>query len=656
MIPFSNVRSNNSLANSQPQHNYLSTSGSSIPLESIPRSPGVNSLFTPWSSTTDKFPTLSRSSNTPHYCPSFPNNHPSQNHSYLNLCSHSNHLHNHQSPYSNCTVAGHSCPPNNQFSYQEGAKPSLPHPHYPTPTNMYYNGPSYTTTSSSLGYNLKRRYPSSDYSTSSSDDDYEESNSTTTSCTAASSPSCTSVGQFSRGAYSQSDNTLRNFKRLRLQSLSESDSNDSIQYVSGNSGNLYDGHTSSNVASSSRATPTNSERFNSAYNNSINNTSSLSILSMVASSNSQSFTNRNMHRESRIFDLSAFITSKRAYSISQPLSKTKMEKLLSTTYGGRVIVSRKRKHFLGSDASKAVKGRIDTTIIGIGVNENEESDNKSDDGLLNLDEQDRSSASPKKKVTQGRPFSSEMIVEVVFARNLDHLYGILCSKGITAESHRVKLKSDVGASSRRSSSTGIIKAESQQQSTLGKRSRQKKSSTPSLECGFDAETQLPCFSNSLNMVKNYFGQECSGFSIVTAYRQSSVDKSPFKLGTCPVVKFTITPVSDYSVQYLKKMAYPRYKANMKLYIIPTRTDRTYNFYTSASMFLQDQLVRLEHGYEFDTESKIFQNDRYQDLPNAVFDDGLSTGTESSSFEDADSSDSSTSTNKTGKVGLNFILN
>lgn len=85
------------------------------------------------------------------------------------------------------------------------------------------------------------------------------------------------------------------------------------------------------------------------------------------------------------------------------------------------------------------------------------------------------------------------------------------------------------------------------------------------------------------------------------------------------MKFTVTPVRDYSVQFLKKMAYPRYKADMKVYIIPYQVDEVYDYYTSAAMYLQDQLARKEHEMEFDTKARIFINQAYPELPYATYD-------------------------------------
>lgn len=112
------------------------------------------------------------------------------------------------------------------------------------------------------------------------------------------------------------------------------------------------------------------------------------------------------------------------------------------------------------------------------------------------------------------------------------------------------------------------------------------------------------FSDSLAMVQ-HFRPEATGFSLVTPIRQSSTQRSDSKSGTCPVVKFTITPVTDFTVQFLKRMAHPRYKADMKIYVIPVLVSEQLDFYTSAAMFLQDQKYRSDISMPFDTKSKIF---------------------------------------------------
>ena len=128
------------------------------------------------------------------------------------------------------------------------------------------------------------------------------------------------------------------------------------------------------------------------------------------------------------------------------------------------------------------------------------------------------------------------------------------------------------------------------------------------------------------MIKYFTGGSC--FSLVTAYRQSSVDRSPHKKGTCPVVKFEVEPVTDFSVDFLKRMAYPRYKAGMKVYLIPKHPSNLGGigneintgklvFYTHPGMFLQDQVQRLSQGLTMDTCSRIFHVDGIADIPGHV---------------------------------------
>lgn len=250
-----------------------------------------------------------------------------------------------------------------------------------------------------------------------------------------------------------------------------------------------------------------------------------------------------------------FLQSEQTYTIYQPQMVSGISvhssQLLDSVYGGRVVVSRKRKP-LQTDAESHI-----TTP-----------------------------ATKKPKQAQGRPYSAEMVVDLIFPASLDELFACLCVKGNPPVTHRVKLQTD---------------------------------------CQQPSDKQgTPVFGNSQDMVRYFTGS--TEFSIVTAFRQSSMDKSPFKKGTCPVVKFNISPVSDYSVEYLKRMAYPRYKACMKMYLIPqvfkadsTTSPIAHTFYTSAAMYLQDQESRLAAGLGHDSKSRIFHSPNYPDLPNCVYD-------------------------------------
>lgn len=103
---------------------------------------------------------------------------------------------------------------------------------------------------------------------------------------------------------------------------------------------------------------------------------------------------------------------------------------------------------------------------------------------------------------------------------------------------------------------------------------------------------------------NHFTNARAGFSVVTAVRQSSRQRSAGHSGSCTVVKFSVTPVDDYSVRFLKELAYPRYKAEMKLYIVPHRIAKTMEYYTSMALYLQDQVARVESRIGFDMEARI----------------------------------------------------
>lgn len=294
--------------------------------------------------------------------------------------------------------------------------------------------------------------------------------------------------------------------------------------------------------------------------------------------------------------LSKFLMSGKTYSLCKSMSAATMSNLIDTVYGGRVVVSRKRKSF--------------------GSLEDKLSDDDTYSSIQNSPSSLRKNCatpekSRKKKLPQGRPVSSEMTVEVIFPQTLDDLHSILCVRGAQPVSHRVKLENsesseedNVRMPSRLSSSKPLISHQTQY---------------PKLD-----QHGNPIFSNSLDMIRYFTG--ASEFSIATPFRQSSEDKSMFKKGTCPVIKFCITPVTDYSLDFLKSMAFPRYKAGMKFYIIPHQRSGTAvstpvprTFYTSAALFLQDQLDRIQQGLELDYKSRIFHNSAYPDIPDIIYD-------------------------------------
>lgn len=242
-------------------------------------------------------------------------------------------------------------------------------------------------------------------------------------------------------------------------------------------------------------------------------------------------------------------------------NESTIAQLLHTVYGGELKVSKKRKS--GSGASNSPS--YDSATTGY-----------ESPSSLQLQSQLHG------KQPQGRPFSPEMVIDAIFPRSLDELYSFLCVKGITPPAYRVKL-------------------------ATGPSSSQVSPAYP--------HQPLPTFADSFQLIHHYTG--ATQFSIVTAYRQSSVDKSPYKKGTCPVVKFEIMRVTDYSIEFLKKMAYPRYKSGMKMYLIPEfgaqLGPEIKTFYTSPAMYLQDQMVRLRAGYPIDTESRIFHTLLYPDI-------------------------------------------
>lgn len=258
-----------------------------------------------------------------------------------------------------------------------------------------------------------------------------------------------------------------------------------------------------------------------------------------------------------------FLQSDHTYTIYQPLAAPVISSLLEQNYGGRVVVSRKRKPL-----------------------------------EVDYESQVTTPAVKKAKQAQGRPYSGEMIIDLIFPQTVDELYSFLCTKGNPPIAHRVKLQNHI---------------------PTGRR---------------NGQTDIPIFDNSQAMVKYFTGS--NQFSIITAFRQSSMDRSAFKKGTCPVVKFNISPVTDYSIEYLKRMAYPRYKACMKIYLVPQVFKDAYTFYTSGAMYLQDQQMRLENGVPMDLRSRIFHSKSWPDLPNSVYD---------REFRDAET-----------KTKLNYILN
>lgn len=258
-----------------------------------------------------------------------------------------------------------------------------------------------------------------------------------------------------------------------------------------------------------------------------------------------------------------FLRSEHTYTIYQPLAAPIISTLLEQNYGGRVVVSRKRKPL-----------------------------------EVDYESQVTTPAVKRAKQAQGRPYSGEMVIDLIFPKTVDELYNFLCTKSNPPLAHRVKLQNHVPPG-RRNGQSGI-----------------------------------PIFDNSQSMVKYFTGS--NEFSIITAFRQSSMDRSAFKKGTCPVVKFNISPVTDYSIEYLKRMAYPRYKACMKIYLFPQVFKDAYTFYTSGAMYLQDQQMRLENGVPMDLRSRIFHSKSWPDLPNSVYD---------REFSDAET-----------KTKLNYILN
>lgn len=279
-----------------------------------------------------------------------------------------------------------------------------------------------------------------------------------------------------------------------------------------------------------------------------------------------------------------FLKSDRTYKLNKQLTAATIKSLLNNVYGGSVVVSRKRKSF-GEDKNIAAAATA---------------------AAITSDLDTCKASNKKRKLSQGRPYSSEMVIDVIFPHTIDELHSFLCVKGPPPISHRVTLKSTT----------------TKDHSTL--------SPFPPI----DHKGNL-YFTNSLDMIQYFTG--ASSFSIVTAFRQSSVDRSPLKKGTCPVVKFIISPVTDFTIGYLKRIAYPRYKACMKIYIIPhhqppppppqkvtTATTSTpgagsYTYYTSAAMFLQDQQSRIEQGMALDYDARVFSSPTYPDIPGIIYD-------------------------------------
>ena len=263
---------------------------------------------------------------------------------------------------------------------------------------------------------------------------------------------------------------------------------------------------------------------------------------------------------------SAFFCSEQTYTISSKFlrygTKKDIQNMLDIEYGGNLIISKRRR-------SSKVKHK---TVL-------------------------RSIMNSTTKRPQGRPYSTEMIIDAIFPESLDELYSFLCLKRSTPQGHRAKL-----SSVHPMASNSVEK------------------------CYPVHENGIPVFSSSLEVIKYFTGKSC--FSLVTAYRQSSVDRNPHKKGTCPVVKFEVEPVTDFSVGFLKRMAYPRYKAGMKVYLIPKHPpnmDAVNNdinagkviFYTHPGMFLQDQVQRLSQGLTLDTRSRIFHVDGIADISGHV---------------------------------------
>lgn len=372
-----------------------------------------------------------------------------------------------------------------------------------------------------------------------------------------------------------------------------------------------------------------------------------------------------------------FIYSRKTYTISKPFADHEIQSLLENpAYGGPIIISRKRK-----------QTRVDTTISQFSTPE-ELAQSKENNINFQLHQiincknpnwsiinnintsldyttvtsstifpQSPPISSPSlkadnKKVSQGRPYSTEMEIEVVFPTGLDNLYSILCEKGVSPPSFKVKLQSNTTTTTATNNNNHNNNSDVNNKKSTRKKKKSdnqiqlktiKKFYKKSLKT--DKAYNYPIFGDSLEMVK-YFTNTTNGFSLVTPIRQSSTQKIDTKKGTCPVVKFSLTPVTDYSIQFLKKMAYPRYKAEMKMYIVPYKVDQIRDYYTSPMLFLQDLAFRSGTGMEWDASAQIFSSSNWPDLPKAVYHDQTRQSSPTQNQY----------CNKERKASLNFILN
>lgn len=334
-----------------------------------------------------------------------------------------------------------------------------------------------------------------------------------------------------------------------------------------------------------------------------------------------------------------FLCSDRTYSLFKPLARPEIERLLDQTYGGPLTISRKRKPLVLFNSS------LDNESLALGTH------TYSGRGAGG------SNRKKQKVVSQGRPFSSEMVIDLIFPKTLDDLYHMLCAKPTSTNNSITNNDSNNNTNNSINTFSGV---ETHRVKLISGSLKPISTHKPS--------DRILTFTDSRAMVKHF--TNTSEFSVVTIFRQSSTDKSPFKRGTCPVLKFCISPVYDFSVEYLKRIAYPRYKAGMKFFVIPKifhstqslargdinlgSTNSRYNstnngnnnnnsettggngmdpaqchqfetlqFYPSAGMYLQDQLERLSRGEEMDLTARIFHNDDYPDLPYSVYDKQLS---------------------------------
>lgn len=378
---------------------------------------------------------------------------------------------------------------------------------------------------------------------------------------------------------------------------------------------------------------------------------------------------------------SKFLFSSHIYKVKTPLELDCLEALLKDPrYGGKVMVSRKRKQARTDTTvteipiveSDVGNGNADIVIgnnnnnndIGASVLNNicsQESEfkeksimsppitpgskrndavNKADlfEGVGNSD----ATGSPKKRTSQGRPFSAEMDVEVIIAESLDNLYDILCTKTVVPTCHKVKLRAGYEKPNNLNNNSINININSKYNgNSYSRRFSNKKWKSKRAQ---DEVSDCPVFGNSFDMVQHLCGSADSplsstGFSLVTPIRQSSTQRpSSSKKGTCPVVKFTLTPVTDYSVRFLKQMAYPRYKAEMKVYIVPYQVEKEVSYYTQPALYLQDEIVRRELGVSNTEEAWIFGKGKWTELPNAEYQKRESESETSDSGEEDESED------------------